>query len=83
MIAGWRFNVTEKELWNQKTADDACSSVTLFACVNSCRLFHSAIGDFTSFLAAHGRIGFWVAGGHNHWTELNNLKKSCLVHELV
>jgi len=31
VIAGWRFNVTEKELWNQKTADDACSSVTLFA----------------------------------------------------
>ena len=83
VIAGWRTTLAEKELWNQKTADDCLFFSDL---IRVCELvINCSIQLFeTSIL----RIGLWsyrVFGLPAVITNGRNLtiRESCLVHELV
>jgi len=81
LIAGWRFNLADKELFDYLVPlSDASFSVTLFY-FEPVSLFQSAIGDFTNFLVVYGRIGLAYNGGSLTIGRNSNLKISS-VHDL-
>jgi len=92
LLTGGRVDVNDRRMavrhnlqrTSDKLADDACffsDLIRVFELVIYCsiQLFETSPALWRSMVVS----GSWVAGGHNQWTELNILKKSCLVHDLV